>query len=286
VLVLKHVAVGDVSLFLRGNGPLDLPTLLVLHGGPGWDHSYLLPALDDLTDVRRVVLLDLRGCGRSSRDLPECAYQPDHCVDDAAAVVAALGLARVDVLGFSYGGQLAMMLAERHPHLVDRLVLASTTAYPDIEDDLQRIPEYRQRAPAVTAGIAAALADPTLDEAAKTRAMAMAAAPLNLWDLRLLDGWRAVLARVRFSGEWNGPWRAGRLRRPRPDDPERVLRELGRPVLIVHGERELGFPVQVAHRLHAAVPGSRLALVADAGHAAHFERRAEWVAAVRAFLTG
>ncbi|WP_214404851.1 alpha/beta fold hydrolase [Pseudonocardia lacus] len=285
MLVLKHVAVGEVALFMRGNGALELPTLLVLHGGPGWDHSYLLPALDDLADVRRVVLLDLRGCGRSSRDLPGDAYQPDHCVADAAGVVAALGLSRVDVLGFSYGGQLAMLLAERHPDLVDRLVLASTTAYPDVEDDLGRIAEYRRREPAVSAGVAAALADPALDDAGKTRAMAMAAAPMNVWDLGLLDDWRAVLGRVRFSGDWNAPWLAGRLRPPRPRDPERVLRELGRRVLVLHGEHDLGFPVAVARRLHAAVPGSRLVVVPGAGHAAHFERRAEWVGAVRGFLT-
>jgi pimeloyl-ACP methyl ester carboxylesterase len=73
-----------VSQFVRSHGDPDAPVLLVLHGGPGWDHSYLLPALDDLIDIRRVVLFDLRGCGRSSRDPPTDAYQPDLCVADAA----------------------------------------------------------------------------------------------------------------------------------------------------------------------------------------------------------
>jgi pimeloyl-ACP methyl ester carboxylesterase len=282
---LLHTADG-VSLFVRSHGNPDAPVLLVIHGGPGWDHSYLLPALDDLIDVRRVVLFDLRGCGRSSRDLPADEYQPDLCVEDAARLVHELGADRVDVLGFSYGGQLAMMLAERHPHLVDRLILASTTAYPDIEDDLAQNAEYLRRVAAVDAEIAAIFADQSTDQAEKTRLMAMATAPMNLWDLGLLDPWRAVLRRVRFSGEWNPGWLAGRLRSPRPADPEAVLRELRRPTLILHGAHDLGFPVQVAHRLHAAVPRSELSLVPEAGHAAHFERQADWVGRVRSFLAG
>ncbi len=136
------VDLADVELFVRRHGDPAAPVLLVMHGGPGWDHSYLLPALDDLADVRQVVLFDLRGCGRSSRDLPTDAYQPDLCVRDAAALLGELGRDRVDVLGFSYGGQLAMMFAERHPELLDRLVLASTTAYPDIAADLAGHPEH------------------------------------------------------------------------------------------------------------------------------------------------
>jgi pimeloyl-ACP methyl ester carboxylesterase len=280
----RTVDLGDVRLHVRADGPAGAPVLLVVHGGPEWDHSYLLPAMDDVADVRRVVLFDLRGCGRSSTDLPEDAHQPDLCVDDIARLVPELGVDRVDVLGHSYGGQLAMLLAERHPHLVDRLVLYATTAYPDFEDDLDRLPEYRSRAPAVRAAVEAIYADDSTSYAEKTRRMAMATAPLNLWDLGLLDAWREVFGRVRFSGCWSPSWLAGRLRSPRPADPAAVLRELRRPTLILHGARELGFPVAVAHRLHAAVPHSDLALVAGAGHAAHFERRAEWVARLRSFL--
>ena len=61
---------GGVSLFVRRYGDPGAPVLLGIHGGPGWDHSYLLPAMGDLADIRQVVLFDLRGCGRSSRDLP------------------------------------------------------------------------------------------------------------------------------------------------------------------------------------------------------------------------
>ncbi len=281
VLVLRIIDLAGVSLFVRSHGDPTGRVLLVLHGGPGWDHSYLLPALDDLVDLRYVVLVDLRGCGRSSRDLDIEAYQADFCADDAAALVARLRADRVDVLGSGYGGRLAMLFAHRYPHLVDRLVLASTTAYPDV-DDLAVHPEHRRRAPAVEAAVAAILADPTIEQ---SRAVAMAAAPLHVWDLDLLDPWRAVLDRVRFSDAWNPGWRAGTLRPSLPPDPEAVLRDRGRPTLIVHGAQDLVLPVAAAHRLHAAVPHSELAVLDDAGHAAHFERRSAWVDGVRAFLS-
>ena len=55
-------------------------------------------------------------------------------------------------------------------------------------------------------------------------------------------------------------------------------------MLILHGERDMAFPPEVARRLHAAVPGSRLRLIADAAHMAQFDNPVAWLAAVREFL--
>ncbi len=275
----------DVSLFVRRSGDPELPVLLAIHGGPGWDHSYLLPALDDLADIRHVVLFDLRGCGRSSRNLPIDAYQPDLCADDAAQLIAWLGRDRVDLLGFSYGGQIAMGFAGRYPHLIDRLILASTSAYLNYEHYFDDNEEYQRRSPAVDKATEAVYADATLGCDQQWRGDAMCSAPMNLWNLDLLDDWKRVLEQVRFSGAWGPAFVAGMVRPARPADPEQALRDAGRPTLILHGERELGFPVEVAQQLHAAVSNSELALIDDAAHAAHFEKRAEWVARLRIFLT-
>ncbi|MDQ1658379.1 MAG: hypothetical protein QOD41_3462, partial [Cryptosporangiaceae bacterium] len=159
--------------------------LLAIHGGPSWDHSYLLPAVAELADVRHVVLFDLRGCGRSSRDLPLEAYQPERCIDDLHLLIRWLGVEQVDLLGFSYGGQLAMLFLERHTAQVGRLILASTTAYPGIEQYLRESPEYRRRYAGID--LEPLFADPSLDDEEKTRRMAMLTAPLMLWDLDRLD---------------------------------------------------------------------------------------------------
>ena len=273
------VELSDVTLYVRRYGHADTPPLVIVHGGPSWDHSYLLPAVADLADIREVVLFDLRGCGRSSRHLPLDAYGPEHQIEDLGGLVDWLGVDSVDLLGFSYGGVLAMGFLERHPAQVDRLVLASTSAYHDYRSDLSASAEYRRR----TAMRAAA--DPALTGDEKVRHDAMRSAPLNLSSLDRLDEWRAVLSRVRFSDDWDLVREAGRYRSPMPADPAKVVREAGRPTLILHGADDYGFPVQVAHRLHDAVPETRLTVLENAGHMAHFECRDEWVGHVRRFLT-
>lgn len=61
------VRLNGVDLFVRRLGDPVRPPLVVIHGGPTWDHSYLAPAVEQLTDVAHVVLFDLPGCGRSHR---------------------------------------------------------------------------------------------------------------------------------------------------------------------------------------------------------------------------
>ncbi|MCY1142033.1 alpha/beta hydrolase [Actinoplanes sp. Pm04-4] len=265
--------VNGIKLFVRRFGDPAAPMLAVIHGGPPWDHSYLLPVAE-LADAFHVVFFDLRGSGRSSRDAP---LQPDLIADDVAALIRHLGAEQADVLGFSYGGGIAMRVAEQHPWVLRRLILASTTAYGDFEPV---IPPER----AALCGEVDWSGDGP--EGALARAMAEADLPVTIWRLDRADEWRAVLAEVRFSSAWDVPYAEGKLKPARPGDPPAVLRRWGGEVLILHGEREMTFPPEVAHRLHAAVPGSRLRLIPEAAHMAQFDDPVAWLAAVREFLRG
>ncbi|AEV85521.1 alpha/beta hydrolase fold protein [Actinoplanes sp. SE50] len=282
------VRLNGVDLFVRRFGDRDLPPLVVIHGGPTWDHSYLLPAAADLADTAHVVLFDLRGCGRSQRtapigDLPDGALQPPRLADDVAALIEALGSGPADVLGFSWGGRIAMRVVEQHPGVVRRLVLASTTAYTDFDDELAASADYRARRRLCTA---VGFDDPlvTGPDGALSRAMAYGDAPLQVWRLDRLDDWHRVLAAVRFTSDYNRLYTSGALLPGGPDDAEAVLRDWGGPVLILHGAREMGFPVGVARRLHAALPASTLVEVPEAAHMAHFDNPGVWLAGIRDFL--
>ncbi|HEX5598842.1 MAG TPA: alpha/beta hydrolase [Micromonosporaceae bacterium] len=285
------VRVNGVDLYVRRFGDPALPMLVVIHGGPTWDHSYLLPAVAELADVAHVVLFDLRGCGLSARtppvgSLPVAALQPDLLADDVAALIRHFGAERADVLGFSYGGMVAMRAVQQHASVVRSVILASTTAYRDFGDDLAASTDFRDRRPLCRE---VDFSDPALTgsaapDGALSRAMAYASAPRDIWRLDRLDEWHEVLERVRFSSDWNAPYAAGTLRRPAPDDPPRVLRDWGGPVLLLQGNREMTFPIQVARRLRHAVPGSMLVEVPEAAHMAHFDNPSVWVDAVRAFL--
>jgi len=70
-----------------------------------------------------------------------------------------------------------------------------------------------------------------------------------------------------------------------PGDPEQILRDSAAPLLILHGDKDMGFPVQLAHRLHRAVPGCRLEIIEDAAHLCHLEQPQQWAGAIHRFLT-
>jgi pimeloyl-ACP methyl ester carboxylesterase len=241
----EFVSVDGIRLFVHRFGDGALPMLIVVHGGPSWDHTYLLSPVSDLADQAHVVLFDPRGCGRSSRtppigDLPVAALQPDLLADDIAALIRHYGAARADVLGFSYGGGIAMRMIDQHPDLVRSLILASTTAYQDYAHEREVSPDYQARSP-MCAEIAwddPELTAPDALDGALSRAMAYAGAPCDVWNLDRLEEWHRVLGAIRFSSDRNAPHAAGQLRPGVPEHAERVLKDWGGPVLILHGSRE------------------------------------------------
>jgi len=115
-------AVRGVQLFERRVG--DGPEVIVLHGGPGAHHDYLLPGFDRLAGGRTLVYYDQRGGGRSpvSRETP-VGWQ-EH-VADLDALREEWELDRLDLLGYSWGGLLALLYALTHPARVARLALVA-----------------------------------------------------------------------------------------------------------------------------------------------------------------
>jgi len=131
-----HASIGDVRLFfdvegakLVPDGPAmrERPTLLLLHGGPGFDHSSYKPAFSPLAEVAQVVYLDHRGNGRSDAG-DRAKWNLAQWADDVVAFCGALGIEKPVVLGNSFGGMVAMAYGVRHPDHPGKLVLSSTTA--------------------------------------------------------------------------------------------------------------------------------------------------------------
>ena len=108
------------------------PTLLLLHGGPGFDHSLFKPAYGQLADVAQVIYLDHRGNGRSEWDDP-ANWSLDVWADDVRAFCDALDIEHPIVLGWSFGGMVAMAYAARHPDHPAKLILQSTAAQMNVD---------------------------------------------------------------------------------------------------------------------------------------------------------
>ncbi|MDJ0790093.1 MAG: alpha/beta hydrolase [Myxococcota bacterium] len=131
-----RIQVRDTTLFfdveglkLAPEGPelAERPTLILLHGGPGFDHSSFKPSFSALRDAAQLVYLDHRGNGRSERDSEE-RWTLDEWADDLHAFCQALEIEKPVVLGQSFGGMVAMAYAIRHPEHPGKLILSSTTA--------------------------------------------------------------------------------------------------------------------------------------------------------------
>jgi proline iminopeptidase len=131
-----HVSVNGVRLFfdvegakLVPDGPTmrQRPTLILLHGGPGFDHSIYRPAYSALADVAQIIFLDHRGNGRSD-DGPREGWNLAQWGDDIRAFCDALGIVDPIVLGASFGGMVALSYATRHPGHPSKLILISTEA--------------------------------------------------------------------------------------------------------------------------------------------------------------
>jgi proline iminopeptidase len=114
------------ALAIEGETMAPRQSLLVLHGGPGFDHSILRPYFDRFADAWQVVYVDHRGNGRST-GAPE-TWRLAQWGDDIKALCDRLGIERPLVYGLSFGGMVAMAYASRHPQHPARLVLASTAA--------------------------------------------------------------------------------------------------------------------------------------------------------------
>jgi pimeloyl-ACP methyl ester carboxylesterase len=128
-----RVAVGDIRLYfdvdgcrLVPEGPrmVDRPTLVLLHGGPGADHSSFKPIFGRATEFAQVVYLDLRGSGRSDRGEPD-RWSWEQWADDVVGFCDALDIPDPVLVGTSAGGWVALTTAIRHPDRVARLVLDS-----------------------------------------------------------------------------------------------------------------------------------------------------------------
>ena len=114
------------SLDVETSNMAQRPTLILLHGGPGYDHSTLRPYFDRYSNTHQLIYLDHRGCGRSTGEKE--TWHLDQWADDIAIFCSTLSISSPVVFGQSFGGMVAMHYAARHPKGISKLILSSTAA--------------------------------------------------------------------------------------------------------------------------------------------------------------
>jgi pimeloyl-ACP methyl ester carboxylesterase len=119
--------VEGAKLVPDGPAMREKPTLILLHGGPGLDHSGFKPAFSQFADICQVVYIDHRGNGRSDRG-PHEAWNLPQWGDDIFEFCRALEIEKPIVLGNSFGGNVAIAYATRHAEHPGKLIFSSTRA--------------------------------------------------------------------------------------------------------------------------------------------------------------
>jgi pimeloyl-ACP methyl ester carboxylesterase len=270
----RRVDAGGLSFAISEAGSGDRHLLLV-HGFTGAKEDFG-EVLDRLADAGwHAVAPDLRGHGSSDQPADEGAYDLERFADDVWALAEALGWDHFVLLGLSLGGMIAQIAALRDPGRLDGLVLMDTTHGPlegidagDLELGVSIVREH---------GMAA------LEELQSTREDPLAsAASLRLRAER--PGW-AEYERRKFLSSSAAMWVAVVSQMVSQVDRLDRLTTLppSLPVLVIVGEQDKAF-LGPSERMAKAVPGARLAVVADAGHAPHFENTDAWWDALTAFL--
>lgn len=280
---------GTSRLFVRDVG--DGPPIIVLHGGPSFDHRYLLPDLDRLADSFRLVYYDQRGRGRSfSVQTPDDVSIVSE-VEDLERIREWLGEETVTLLGHSWGGLLAMEHATRHPDRVAHLILMSTAPVSvagviPVERELER-----RRPSEQTQRMAALAVDPRYqagDVETDIEYYRQYFAPA----FRDEDMLERLLRRLRATATAEGILAARKIARRLKEETldagdYDLMSRLGRvstPTLLLHGDEDF-IPVAVVQEIAAAIKGAELKVLAGRGHFAYIEDPDAVKAAIATFLS-
>jgi len=252
--------------------------LLVINGGPGFDHTYLhiASAWDTLGKNRRVIFYDQRGDGRSDPLKPGQSCLLADQIDDLEALRAHLGFDKIDLLGHSWGGYLSMAYAARHPGHISHLLIVDSAA-PRFADTLflfdQIFPEISERRAGYN------FADEMGDKAASDASIHDYLTML-FYSQEKRD---AFVPQMSAGAYHKDVFEAVIHDLPRFDlNPE--LHKFKFPVIVITGRYDINVAPLVAYRIHKAIPGSRFAVFEKSGHIPFYEEPEAFVRVAEEFL--
>ena len=288
----SRIRIGNASLYAReiGRGR----PLIVLHGGPDFDHTYLLPDFDRLADAFRLIYYDQRGRGKSAEGVRAVDVTMASDVDDLDQVRQHFQLGSAAILGHSWGAVLALEYALRHPDRVSHLILmnpapASAADVPILRRFyLQKLGPDMARQVAIVKSAAYLEGDPEAVSARYRIHFRPALARLEDYE-KLMATMKAgfvsqgkdgiVKARAVEDRLMQDTWeRTGYDLMPK-------LTALKMPSLVIWGDHDF-IPIEIATHIAGAIPNARLVTLKDCGHFAYMECPSDVRTALNDFFRG
>lgn len=275
---MTNMPIRDVSLFVEVFGQ-GYP-LVLMHGGPGFDHTTMLP-FQPLADRFTLVLYDHR-CNGHSEGADVHSMTWENLTADADELRQVLGFEQWAVLGHSFGGMVALEYALRYPQSPSHLVLLDTCGDSRwVQQNAPRILTKRGYSESIVKTAerfynGQITADEFMPSVWKlSKAYYQKLNPLQLArDIAL--GMRMKVrpeALIFGYGQLLKGWTV----------MDR-LGEINVPTLVMAGRDDFQFPPEHQAALAAGLPNARLEIIERAGHNAHSERPAEVIEALQNFL--
>ena len=288
----SRIPVGSAQLYARevGHGT----AIIVIHGGPDFDHTYLLPELDRLSDSYRLIYYDQRGRGRSAQGVKPEDVTLASDIADLDEVRQHFKLNSVILLGHSWGTVLALEYALRYPGRVSRLILMNPA--PASTADINRFRKERVEKWPVLMELRKAIADTTAYKEADPEAIiayyrvhfkpALARSEdyeklIIRMQARFIEQGREGILKSRAVEDRlvNETWAT-----PNGYDLHPKLKSLNIPALVITGDHDF-FPFAAEH-IAQAIPGARLVSLKDCGHFPYLECPAPLRDQIDAFFRG
>lgn len=259
--------------------------IIVLHGGPGMDHEYLLPQMRWLATDHEVTFYDQRGSGRSwNTAINEETMTMERFVDDLEALRERLRYERFTLIGHSWGGMLAMQYAIAHPEHLSALVLmdsipATSTGYQafltesnqrtaDLKVELEQIQNseaFKKGDSPIVAKWYRLIFSKYVAKAEDAKKIALAFTPqaaLNGFKIDDIFTNRYLLKEYDLRAD---------------------LSTLNIPTLVIQGASD-PIPAWTAQEIADAIPHSEIVILNDCGHFPYIEKPTEFFNSLKRFL--
>jgi proline iminopeptidase len=264
----------NAEIFYREIG-LGRP-IIILHGGPDFDHTYLLPDLDRLSDSYRLVYYDQRGRGKSAPETQPQDVTIATEIEDLESLRKHLQLYSVAILGHSWGGVLAMQYAIRYPDRVSHMILMNTAAASQKDyfvlrqevgrrkvvhqkelDALVSNSGYKEGEPDAVAAYYRIQYGTTIKQPEHLERL-MTSLKSSFTKDAIQRG-RAIEDQLYIE-----TWLSSEY------DLFPSLKQLNVPTLVIHGDYDF-VPAECAAHIAQTIPGTRYALLRECGHFAYIE---------------
>jgi len=284
-----HIDVGGAELYARevGKGR----PIIVLHGGPDFDQSYLLPEMDRLSDLYHLIYYDQRGRGKSANNVRPEDVTLASDIADLEKVRQYFHLEYLTLLGHSWGTVIALEYALKYPQRVSHLILmnpgpTSRDDYIELRKDwLEKRPEAMAQRKAIAETAAYKEGDPE----AVTAYYRIHFKPA----FARTENYEKLIARMHADFTKEGVLKAraveDRLMQDtwaKPDfDLLPQLKTVKIPTLVLSGDHEF-IPASSAEHIAQAIPNSQLTVLKDCGHFTFIECPIPVHEAIDSFVAG